>query len=195
MRPRLRIAHEQVDYPYSADDTAEHIEPENVLDVAAQPGPGAEDRDVGFAIAHSHPIGATGAVLTTRLLHSMRRDGTERGVVTLCIGGGQGIALGGGEGGREGGGEEGGRERGERGRKGWGKAGVRGGGGSEFGEVRKEGKRKGRRGKRGGGVRMWHHRQYRRARRQGGSASGATSGSHTSPSRPGLSTPSPRPCC
>lgn len=60
-------------------------------------------RDLGFAedivnvdggsIAHGHAIGATGAVLTTRLLHSMRRDGLKRGVVTLCIGGGQGIAL------------------------------------------------------------------------------------------------------
>ena len=47
----------------------------------------------GGAIAHGHPIGATGAVLTTRLLHSMQRDGIKRGVVTLCIGGGQGIAL------------------------------------------------------------------------------------------------------
>lgn len=47
----------------------------------------------GGAIAHGHPIGATGAVLTTRLLHSMKRDGLKRGVVTLCIGGGQGIAL------------------------------------------------------------------------------------------------------
>ena len=47
----------------------------------------------GGAIAHGHAIGATGAVLTTRLLHSMRRDGIKRGVVTLCIGGGQGIAL------------------------------------------------------------------------------------------------------
>jgi acetyl-CoA C-acetyltransferase len=47
----------------------------------------------GGAIAHGHPIGATGAVLTTRLLHSMHRDGIKRGVVTLCIGGGQGIAL------------------------------------------------------------------------------------------------------
>ena len=47
----------------------------------------------GGAIAHGHAIGATGAVLTTRLLHSMRRDGIQRGVVTLCIGGGQGIAL------------------------------------------------------------------------------------------------------
>ena len=47
----------------------------------------------GGAIAHGHPIGATGAVLTTRLLHSMRRDGLRKGVVTMCIGGGQGIAL------------------------------------------------------------------------------------------------------
>ncbi len=47
----------------------------------------------GGAVAHGHPIGATGAVLTTRLLHSMQRDGVKRGVVTLCIGGGQGIAL------------------------------------------------------------------------------------------------------
>jgi acetyl-CoA C-acetyltransferase len=47
----------------------------------------------GGAIAHGHPIGATGAVLTTRLLHSMRRDALRRGIVTLCIGGGQGIAL------------------------------------------------------------------------------------------------------
>ncbi|MCW5770110.1 MAG: acetyl-CoA C-acyltransferase [Rhodospirillaceae bacterium] len=47
----------------------------------------------GGAIAHGHPIGATGAVLTTRLIHSMRRDGLKRGLVTLCIGGGQGIAL------------------------------------------------------------------------------------------------------
>src|SRR5664280_183766 len=47
----------------------------------------------GGAIAHGHPIGASGAVLTTRLLHSMKRDGVKKGVVTLCIGGGQGIAL------------------------------------------------------------------------------------------------------
>jgi acetyl-CoA C-acetyltransferase len=47
----------------------------------------------GGAIAHGHPIGASGAILTTRLIHSMRRDGLRRGIVTLCIGGGQGIAL------------------------------------------------------------------------------------------------------
>ncbi|MGT2493487.1 thiolase family protein [Cupriavidus basilensis] len=37
----------------------------------------------GGAIAHGHPIGATGAVLTTRLLYSMRADGIRRGIVTL----------------------------------------------------------------------------------------------------------------
>ena len=47
----------------------------------------------GGAIAHGHPIGATGAILLTRLLHSMRRDGLQRGIVTLCIGGGQAVAL------------------------------------------------------------------------------------------------------
>jgi len=47
----------------------------------------------GGAVAHGHPIGATGAVLVTRLLHAMRRDGFQRGLVTLCIGGGEGVAL------------------------------------------------------------------------------------------------------
>ncbi|MBB2673092.1 UNVERIFIED_ORG: acetyl-CoA C-acetyltransferase [Rhizobium esperanzae] len=47
----------------------------------------------GGAVAHGHPIGATGAILVTRLLHAMKREGLRRGVVTLCIGGGQGIAL------------------------------------------------------------------------------------------------------
>ncbi|TAM49985.1 MAG: acetyl-CoA C-acyltransferase [Paraburkholderia sp.] len=47
----------------------------------------------GGAIAHGHPIGASGAVLTTRLLHQLTRIGARRGIVTLCIGGGQGIAL------------------------------------------------------------------------------------------------------
>ena len=47
----------------------------------------------GGAIAHGHPIGAAGAVLATRLLHSMQRDKLKRGLVTLCIGGGQGIAT------------------------------------------------------------------------------------------------------
>lgn len=47
----------------------------------------------GGAIAHGHPIGATGTVLTVRLLHAMQRERLGRAVVTLCIGGGQGVAL------------------------------------------------------------------------------------------------------
>jgi acetyl-CoA C-acetyltransferase len=47
----------------------------------------------GGAIANGHPLGATGAVLTTRLFYSMKRDWVRRGAVTLRIGGGQGIAL------------------------------------------------------------------------------------------------------
>ena len=45
------------------------------------------------AIAHGHQIGATGALLTTRLILTLRRDGLKRGVVRLRIGGGQGNGL------------------------------------------------------------------------------------------------------
>jgi acetyl-CoA C-acetyltransferase len=47
----------------------------------------------GGAIALGHPIGATGAILMTKLLHEMERRGEKYGMVTLCIGGGQGITT------------------------------------------------------------------------------------------------------
>ena len=47
----------------------------------------------GGAIALGHPLGCTGARLTTSLVHEMRRRGARRGLVTLCIGGGMGAAL------------------------------------------------------------------------------------------------------
>jgi acetyl-CoA C-acetyltransferase len=47
----------------------------------------------GGAIALGHPIGATGAAITAKCLSEMDREGHEYGLVTLCIGGGQGIAL------------------------------------------------------------------------------------------------------
>lgn len=47
----------------------------------------------GGAIAHGHPIGATGAILITKVAHALKRTGTSKAVVSLCIGGGQGIAL------------------------------------------------------------------------------------------------------
>ena len=47
----------------------------------------------GGAIALGHPLGATGSILTTKLLHEMERRGVKYGFVTLCIGGGQGITT------------------------------------------------------------------------------------------------------
>ena len=47
----------------------------------------------GGAIALGHPIGATGARIVVTLVHEMRRRGARRGVATLCISGGQGIAM------------------------------------------------------------------------------------------------------
>jgi acetyl-CoA C-acetyltransferase len=47
----------------------------------------------GGAIALGHPIGATGAAITAKALDEMERGDHELGLVTLCIGGGQGIAL------------------------------------------------------------------------------------------------------
>jgi len=47
----------------------------------------------GGAIALGHPIAATGAVLTTKILGEMERENHKLGLVTLCIGGGQGIAM------------------------------------------------------------------------------------------------------
>jgi acetyl-CoA C-acetyltransferase len=47
----------------------------------------------GGAIAIGHPIGASGARVLVTLLHEMQRRGAKRGLATLCIGGGMGIAL------------------------------------------------------------------------------------------------------
>jgi acetyl-CoA C-acetyltransferase len=47
----------------------------------------------GGAIALGHPIGASGARVITTLLHEMGRRDAKKGVATLCIGGGMGIAL------------------------------------------------------------------------------------------------------
>jgi len=47
----------------------------------------------GGAIALGHPIGATGAILTVKTLYHLERTGGKLGLITMCIGGGQGIAL------------------------------------------------------------------------------------------------------
>ncbi|WP_029557814.1 beta-ketothiolase BktB [Xanthobacter sp. 91] len=47
----------------------------------------------GGAIALGHPVGATGAILTVKIVHELKRIGGKYGLVTMCIGGGQGIAM------------------------------------------------------------------------------------------------------
>jgi acetyl-CoA C-acetyltransferase len=47
----------------------------------------------GGAIALGHPVGATGAILTVKAIAELERTGGKRAIVTMCIGGGQGIAL------------------------------------------------------------------------------------------------------
>lgn len=60
-------------------------------------------RDLGFpeertnpnggAIALGHPVGASGAIITVKAIHELKRSGGRRGLATMCIGGGQGIAV------------------------------------------------------------------------------------------------------
>lgn len=47
----------------------------------------------GGAIALGHPVGATGAIIAVKALYELERTGGQRALVTMCIGGGQGIAL------------------------------------------------------------------------------------------------------
>ena len=47
----------------------------------------------GGAIALGHPVGATGAILTVKALYELERTGGQRALITMCIGGGQGIAI------------------------------------------------------------------------------------------------------
>ncbi len=47
----------------------------------------------GSGIALGHPVGATGAIIATKLIHELHRTGGRYGLATMCIGGGQGIAV------------------------------------------------------------------------------------------------------
>ena len=47
----------------------------------------------GSGVSLGHPVGATGCILTIKCMHELRRTGGKYGLITMCIGGGQGIAL------------------------------------------------------------------------------------------------------
>jgi acetyl-CoA C-acetyltransferase len=54
---------------------------------------GAKVNPNGGAVALGHPIGATGTILTVKCLYELQRTGKRYGLITMCIGGGQGIAA------------------------------------------------------------------------------------------------------
>jgi acetyl-CoA C-acetyltransferase len=94
--PAVKLALQRAGWEIGSIERAEINEAFAAIAIVVARELGLSDEIVnvdGGAVAHGHPIGATGAVLTTKLIHSMRRDGLKRGLVTLCIGGGQGIAL------------------------------------------------------------------------------------------------------
>ncbi len=94
--PASRRALERADWPVDSVELWEINEAfaAQSLAVVAELGldPGRVNVD-GGAIALGHPIGASGGRLLVTLLHAMRRRGVQRGVATLCIGGGMGIAM------------------------------------------------------------------------------------------------------
>ncbi len=47
----------------------------------------------GGAVALGHPIGASGARILTTLIHNLKRTGGKRGIASLCIGGGEAVAV------------------------------------------------------------------------------------------------------
>lgn len=47
----------------------------------------------GGAVALGHPVGATGTILTVKMMYEMQRAGVKKGITTMCIGGGQGISA------------------------------------------------------------------------------------------------------
>jgi acetyl-CoA C-acetyltransferase len=92
--PAVRQALERAGWSVGDVDRVEINEAFAAIAIAAYRELGLAEEVVnveGGAIAHGHPIGATGAILATRLLHSMKRDGLKQGIVTLRIGGGQGV--------------------------------------------------------------------------------------------------------
>ena len=47
----------------------------------------------GSGISLGHPVGATGAIMTVKLMEEMERSDSSTGLVTMCVGGGQGVAT------------------------------------------------------------------------------------------------------
>jgi len=93
--PATRLALKKAGLSIDDMDVVEENEAFSAVALAVQRDleiPDDKLNPVGGAISMGHPIGATGAVLTTKILHHLHRIGGRYGLVTLCVGGGMGIA-------------------------------------------------------------------------------------------------------
>jgi acetyl-CoA C-acetyltransferase len=94
--PAVRRLLEKIGWPVHSVDLVELNEAFSVQSVAIIRELGLDPARVnvnGGAVALGHPIGASGGRVLTTLLYSMRRLGARRGIATLCLGGGNGVAL------------------------------------------------------------------------------------------------------
>lgn len=88
--------HEQLGWSADDVDLYEINEAFAVVTMAAMKDVGLEHAKVnvnGGACALGHPIGATGARITTTLIYALRDRGLKRGIASLCLGGGEAVAI------------------------------------------------------------------------------------------------------
>jgi len=93
----IRKLHEKLDWAPDNVDLYEINEAFAVVTMAAMTDIGIDHSKVnvnGGACALGHPIGATGARITTTLLHALKARDLKRGIASLCIGGGEAVAVG-----------------------------------------------------------------------------------------------------
>ena len=94
--PAVRKLLDRIDLSVEDFDVIESNEAFAAQAIAVSRGLGFDGARVnpnGGAIALGHPVGATGAIITIKALYELERIGGKRALITMCIGGGQGIAL------------------------------------------------------------------------------------------------------
>ncbi|MEL6433048.1 MAG: acetyl-CoA C-acyltransferase family protein [Pseudomonadota bacterium] len=94
--PAVQSLMKRIDLDVSDFDVVESNEAFAAQAIAVNRGLSLNESKVnpnGGAIALGHPVGATGAILTVKALYELERIGGSKALITMCIGGGQGIAL------------------------------------------------------------------------------------------------------
>jgi acetyl-CoA C-acetyltransferase len=93
----IRSLHDKLGWSPDSVDLYEVNEAFAVVTMAAMRDVGIDHEKInvnGGACALGHPIGASGARITTTLLYALKARGLKRGVASLCIGGGEAVAVG-----------------------------------------------------------------------------------------------------